>query len=226
MHFPLWMQPKTMQRFKRQIHSALSQASLRRGLWRKTVLADHNDMNSIVLNKPTLGLLVVGLIVGLFPLALRVARPFATFPWNPKIDARILLVWPNHIDLVPVNTMSTFSPRSANAGYTFLVPKERLAWVTEQLKKYPTPTRGTSWQMRIRSIGESRQEIELELLGDGIYGIEYDASDEKVVPLKTRLAGPGFVFIVAGIDVLGSGILLLILLFIVRLLRSRAGGPF
>lgn len=78
--------------------------------------------------------------------------------------------------------------------------------------------------MRVRPLKPGKQEIGLELLGDGIYGVVYEASKEKIVPLRTRLAGPGFAFIVLGIDVVGTVLVLLIVLLFRRFLRLRRGS--
>jgi hypothetical protein len=152
------------------------------------------------LTKAVFVLLFVGTAIGLFPFALRIANSFATHPWNQSIDARVLLLWSDHIELRPVGSLSEFSPRTPGAGYSFIIPPERQKWVTEQLRAYNPPTSEASWRIRIRSLGPSRQEIDLELLGDGIYGMIYEASSDKVVPLRSRLAGPGFAFIVLGVD--------------------------
>lgn len=164
---------------------------------------------------------VIVALIALFPLAVRLANPFATFTYNPAVDARVLLLWPDRIELQPIHDIAKFSPRPLNAEYTFIVPPERQAWVMEQLRAYSTPTRGTSWRMRVRPIESGKQEINLELLGDGIYGVVYEASKEGIVPLRTRLAGPGFAFIVFGIDAAGSVLLLLIVLWFRRFLRLR-----
>jgi hypothetical protein len=164
------------------------------------------------------GLFVLSLIA-LFPLSVRLANPFATLAYNPAVEARILLLWPDRIELRPIADLANFSPRSDNAGYSFLLPTDRLTWVTERLQSYATPTAGTSWRLRVKPLASGRQEITLELLGDGFYGVVYEASEKQVVPLKTRLAGPGFAFIVFGIDVIGSILLLLIVLRLKRLLR-------
>jgi hypothetical protein len=157
-------------------------------------------------------LLCIGSLIGFFPLALRLATRFATFAYNPAIDARILLLWPDRIELKPIRDLVTFSPRPPNAEYTFLIPPERLQWVTKQLRTYSTPTPSASWHMRVRSLEPGKQEIELELLGDGIYGVVYEASSEVVLPLRTKLAGPSFAFIVAGLDAAGCVLLLALLL--------------
>lgn len=183
-----------------------------------------SQMSSRTLGRIALVLLVIGSFIVMFPLALRLANPFATLAYNPAVDARILLLWPDRIELQPIRDLANFSPRPSNAEYTFLVPPERQAWVTEQLQAYSTPTRGTSWRMRVRPLEPGKQEIGLELLGDGIYGVVYEASKEKIVPLRTRLAGPGFAFIVLGIDVVGTVLVLLIVLLFRRFLRLRRGS--
>jgi hypothetical protein len=166
-------------------------------------------------------LFVVCLVV-LFPLAVRFAAPFATFPYDSKIvDGRVLLLWPDHIELQPIRALANFSPRPPNAEYSFMVPPERQSWVASQLRTYPTPTRSASWSLRVRSLESGKQEIELELIGDGIYGVVYEADQQSVIPLKNRLAGPGFLFIVFGLDLLASVSVLLIVSLFSRLFRSQ-----
>ena len=87
-------------------------------------------MSSRTLGRIVLVLLVIGSLIVLFPLALRLANPFATLVYNPAIDARILLLWPDRVELQPIRDLANFSPRPPNAAYTFLVPPERQAWVT------------------------------------------------------------------------------------------------
>jgi hypothetical protein len=187
-------------------------------------LQGENRMGPRTFSRIALVLLFVGALIAVFPLALRLANPFATLAYNPTIDARILLVWPDRIELQPIRDLANFSPRPANAMYSFMVSPERQAWVKEQLGAYPTPTRGTSWRLRVRPIEPGQQRIDLELLGDGIYGVEYEADQEMVIPLKTRLAGPGFAFIVFGLDVLGSVLILLIVIVFRRFVRLRRGS--
>src|SRR5882762_2682828 len=93
------------------------------------------------LGKAGLAILFIGSLAALFPLAVRLANPFATFVYNPTVDARILLLWPDRIELQPVRALANFSPRPRNAGYAFVIPPGREGWVRDQLKTYPTPTK-------------------------------------------------------------------------------------
>jgi hypothetical protein len=162
----------------------------------------------------------VGCVVILFPLAVRFAAPFATFPYDSTtVDGRVLLLWPDHIELQPIRALANFSPRPPNAEYSFMVPPERQSWVATQLKAYPSPTRSASWSLRVRALESGKQEIELELIGDGIYGVVYEANQQSIIPLKNRLAGPGFAFIVFGIDFLASLSIFLLVTLFRRLLR-------
>jgi hypothetical protein len=164
--------------------------------------------------------LVIGAFIVLFPLAWRLASPFATSAYNPAVDARVLLLWPDRIELRPINELPNFSPRPPEAKYSFLIPPGRAAWVAEQLKAYATPSSETVWQISVTNLEPGRQEVGLELFGDGFQGVVYEASKEKIVPLKTRLAGPGFAFIVIGIDLVGTALVALIAF----LLRKRLHG--
>lgn len=167
-------------------------------------------------------LLGIGTFVTLFPVAWRLADSFASSPWNSIVDARVLLVWPDHIELLPVSRLPDFIPRSPRADYSFLVPPGRQQSVIDGLRSYPTPTDGTSWRISVKSLGLDHQEIRLELLGDGIQGIVYEATKEKILPLKARLAGPGFAFIVLGLDVAMSALFCWVIILFKRYFRVRS----
>jgi len=160
-------------------------------------------------------------VVGLLQLTWRLARPLATSPWKPEPYGRCLLVLPNRIELRPTAELPLFSPRAANAEYSFLVRPERRTWVVKQLSSYPTPTQSASWHLSVRSIDANTQEIELELLGDGFYGIVYRATTDTIVLSKLREAGPGFAFVVLGIDVTAAILVGSFALLTMRCLRTR-----
>jgi hypothetical protein len=143
-------------------------------------------------------LLLLVSFVGLFPLSVRIADPLATRRFDPSVDARILLLWPDHIELRPVRSLSKISPRPADAEYTFLVPTERRAWVTSSLRNDPH-SGDASWIIHLKPLGPAKQRIQLELLGDGYCGIVYEATVDGIRPLGTRLAGPGFAVVILGV---------------------------
>jgi hypothetical protein len=145
-------------------------------------------------------LFFVVLCIALFPLSVRMADPLATRKWDPRFDTRVLLLWPDHIELRPVSTLSEVSPRPTDARYRFLIPPERLEWVRERLQASP-PNRNSGRMIEVRPRGSAKQEVQLEAIGDGYYGMVYEAGSERIVPLRTRLAGAGFVFIILAIYV-------------------------
>lgn len=146
--------------------------------------------------KIAFGALLLLSFIGIFPLSIRIADPPATRKFDPSIDTRVLLLWPDHIELRPISDLNDVSPRPRNAAYTFLIPKDREAWVRDRLRIYPDHARDASWIISIKELGPRRQKIQLEILGDGFWGMVYEANAERVVPLGTRLAGPGFAFII------------------------------
>jgi hypothetical protein len=160
-------------------------------------------------------LLFAVLAITLFPLSVRIADPLATRQWDPRFDTRILLLWPDHIELRPVSMLSEVSPRPTNARYGFLIPPERLEWVRERLQETP-PNPNSGWKIQVRPHGSDKQEIRLEAIGDGYYGMIYEASSERIVPLRTRLAGAGFVFVILMI----YAILCTVLFFLGRYILS------
>jgi hypothetical protein len=162
-------------------------------------------------------LLFVVLAIALFPLSVRVADPLATRQWDPRFDTRILLLWPDHIELRPVSTLLEVSPRPTDARYSFLIPPERLEWVRERLQAIP-PNRNSGWMIQVRPHGSDKQEIRLEAIGDGYYGMIYEASSERIVPLRTRLASPGFVFVILTIYAFLCTVLFLLVRYILNLI--------
>ncbi len=148
--------------------------------------------------------LLVGSFIGLFPFSARLADPLATRRYNSSIDTRVLLLWPDHIELRRVSTLPEVSPRPEGASYSFLIPPERQTWVKARLRNEPTGGDG-GWIFRIKQLGPERQRIQLEVLGDGFWGMVYEASPEKIVPLGTRLAGPEFAFVILAIHLVCWG---------------------
>lgn len=163
------------------------------------------------------------LCIALFPLSVRIADPLATREWDPGFDTKVLLLWPDHIELRHVSTLAEVSPRATDASYSFVIPPERLAWVRERLQATP-PNQDSGWMIQVRARGSDRQEIRLEAIGDGYYGMIYEASSQRIVPLRTRLAGPGFVFVILSIYVLLCTILFFLGRYILRLTRRSSAA--
>jgi len=166
-------------------------------------------------------LIFLASLAAFFPLSWQIARPLATFPWKPEPNGCFLLILTNRIDLRPTAELPHFSPRPSNAQYSFLIPPERREWVLQQLRRHPTPTAGASWHLLVRTIDANTQEIELELLGDGFYGVVYRATSDTIVPVKIRDAGPGFAFVILGIDLAGAILVSSFALLTIRWLRIR-----
>jgi hypothetical protein len=67
----------------------------------------------------------------------------------------------------------------------------------------------------------TKQQIQLELLGDGITGIVYEAGPEGIVPLRSREAGPAGAFVILAVNLLLWGGFWLLVRLIPRLLATR-----
>lgn len=144
--------------------------------------------------------------IGLFPVSYLLADPIFTRPYDPGIQQGVPLVWSDHIEIRLVKNISEISPRPKNANYTFTVAPERLEWVEDQIRRLAQPRSGWSWSMRVRNVQLGRQEIELEMTGDGVRGLVYEASANEIVPLRTKLSGPGGALIIMGIDLCVWGV--------------------
>jgi hypothetical protein len=131
----------------------------------------------------------------LLPLSDQLVDSRFTIPFNPNLPKCVLLVWSDHIEARWVDSISEVSPRPSNADYSFLVPAGREGWVRQQLRSQPLPGDSAGWLLKVRQIAPDRQKIQLEVMGDGYTGLIYEATRDRVVPLRSRLAGPGGVFL-------------------------------
>jgi hypothetical protein len=167
--------------------------------------------------------LLIASFVGLFPLSARLADPLFTYPFRSgwQYQYPVLLVWPEHIEIRWVQSISEVSPRPKGAPYTFNVAPERQAWVEKQVRNTPSPNGNAAWIIHVRQLATARQQIQLELLGDGITGIIYEAGPEEITPLRSRLAGPSSSMVILGIHLLLWGGCWLVLWLIRRRLAQR-----
>ncbi|HET6179071.1 MAG TPA: hypothetical protein VFE61_19235 [Candidatus Sulfotelmatobacter sp.] len=173
------------------------------------------------MKKAALVLVLVASFVAAFPLTMRVADPFFSFPFRKDWYHCVLLVWPDHVEARSFDDLSEVSPRPKDASYTFNVSPDREAWVREQVRKLPSPNGNAAWTIHVEQLGTSRQEIRLELMGDGIAGLIYEARPDEIIPLRSRAGGPAGAFVILAVNLVlwGAGWLLLWLLS--RIIRKR-----
>jgi hypothetical protein len=129
--------------------------------------------------------------LGLLPVSTMIADALLfSQPYNPDWPCGVLLVWPDHVEVRWVHHISDVSPRPARAGYTFLVPPEKIAWAERQVRDIRPDNPGAAWAVHIRQQSKERQQIHLEIWKDGFTGIVYEATPDRVIPITTRHAGP------------------------------------
>jgi hypothetical protein len=142
---------------------------------------------------------LLGTCAGLFRISIFLADPLVNRPFDPRWPGPVLLVWPDRVEIRRVKRISEVSPRPPGAGYTFLVPAERRSSIERQVRDYPSPKSSASWLLKVKQETPASQRIQLELFGNGIGGMVYEARADSIVPLYSRLTGPGFAFIVGGV---------------------------
>jgi hypothetical protein len=162
--------------------------------------------------------LVVTFVV-LMPLSIRLVDPLWTHAFNRDWQHPVLLVWPDHVEVQWFRDPSEVTPLRLGVNCTFNVSPERQEWVEKTVRNMPSPNGNAAWIIHVRQMGPSRQRIQLELLGDGISGIIYEADTSQIVPLYSRLTGPGGAFVILIANVLLWGIFWLLLLVAFRLLK-------
>ncbi|WP_157478412.1 hypothetical protein [Granulicella tundricola] len=126
----------------------------------------------------------------LFPVSWRIGQRFFTRPFNKKFYDPILLVCRDHVEFRLWHELGGSEPASAlGEGCTLQVTPERQRWVEEVVPQMKSPG-DSSWTVRVKQLGENRQWIDLELLGDGIAGMIYEVRGNEITPLNSRLTGP------------------------------------
>lgn len=173
------------------------------------------------MKKAALVLALGASFVTAFPLSMRVADSFFTYPFHKEWHHAALLVWPDHVEARSFDEIAEVSPLPKDAPYTFNVSPDREGWVKEQVRRLPSPNGNASWTIHVQQLGASRQQIRLELMGDGISGLIYEAQPDKIIPLRSRLGGPAgaFVILAANLVLWGGGWLLIWVLS--RIIRGR-----
>jgi hypothetical protein len=168
--------------------------------------------------------LLIASFIGLFPISARLADPLFTHPFRTGRQYKypVLLVYPDHVEMRWFHDISEVSPRSKDVGYTFNVAPERQAWVENKVRSTPAPNCGNAaWIIHVKQLGSSKQRVQLELLGDGINGIVYDAEPEKIVPSSSRLTGPAGAFMILAVHLFLWGGFWLLARLSLRLMEQR-----
>lgn len=168
------------------------------------------------MKKPVLIVALIASFMAVFPLSVRLADPFFTFPFHHDWAHAVLLIWPDHVEARWFNDVAEVSPRPKDATYTFNVAPAREAWVKEQVRMLPSPNGNASWTIHVTQLGASRQEIRLELMGDGISGLIYEAQPDQIVPLRSRRAGPAGAFVILAANLVLWGVGWLFLRWVIR----------
>lgn len=158
-------------------------------------------------------------LIGFFPLSSRFADPLFTRPYEARFEVPVLLVFPEHVEVRLVKSMSEVAPLPSEARYTFAIPPARQQWVERQIQTLPPPRPGSIWTMRVRQLGNDTQRIDLEAYRDGFSGLIYEAHQNLIVPIAYRSAGPGAAFVVISIDIALSSALALIVWGMLRFAR-------
>jgi hypothetical protein len=155
--------------------------------------------------------------IGLFPFSMRLADPVFTHRFHAEWEHPVLLVWPDHVEIRWFQNLAEVSPRPKDSAYTFNLAPERQAWVENEVRKTPSPNRNASWIIQVKQLGPSRQRIQLELFGDGLRGIIYEAGADEILPLRSRLTGPFGSIAFVAVDLLLCLGAWLLATFVVRL---------
>ena len=141
--------------------------------------------------------MLVASFLALLPASWRLADPFFTHPYSKQpFNDPVLLVCSNQVTIRWLGELSNDPVAAIAEGCTFNVSPEQQTSVERAVRAFTAPNlTKASWKIKVKQLGNSTQQIDLELVGDGIHGMIYEASRDRVVPLHSRGTGPlGAVF--------------------------------
>ena len=144
-------------------------------------------------------LLLIATFTGLFPISARLGDRLFTHPFRTgwQYEYPILLVWADHVEMRWFHDISEISLRPKAADYTYNVELQRQAWVEAKVRSTPAPNGADAgWIIHVKQLGPSEQQIQLELMGDGITGLIYEVRGDEVVPVRSRSVGPGGAYLI------------------------------
>ena len=170
-------------------------------------------------------ILLLGSCGGLLPVSWRLSDPLLNRPFDPALPLHVLLVWPERVEIRRAEGLSEVSPRPVDATYQFMIPVDRRAWVESEVRRHPSPHPDAYWLLRVLEFGPDRQRLQLELFGDGIRGIVYEATDREIIPLHSRLTGAGFAYIVMKVNFWLWSALWVMIYIGIRVWRRRRLAP-
>lgn len=148
--------------------------------------------------------MLVASFLALLPASWRLADPFFTHPYSKQqFNDPVLLVCSNHVTIRWLGELSGDPTAAFAEGCTFNVSPEQQTWVERAVRAFPAPNPSkASWKIKVKQLGNYTQQIDLELVGDGIHGMIYEASRDRIVPLQSRGTGPLGALFPLGINLL------------------------
>jgi hypothetical protein len=169
--------------------------------------------------------LLIASFTGLFPISIRLADPAFTHSFRTGWQYQYPVLW-SGLTMLKCDGSMIFR-RCRPCPWAQVTPSmshpsgRRGAWVESKVRSTPSPNGNAAWIIHVKQLGHLKQRIQLELLGDGITGIVYEAGPEGIVPLRSRLAGPARAFVILAVNLLLWGGFWLLVRLIPRVLGAR-----
>lgn len=129
--------------------------------------------------------------IAISPLSIRIGDHFFTLPFDKQFFDPVLEVCGDHVEALRLRELSSNNGALSSKDCTFQIAPERQAWVEDAVRHLQSPVpKKSSWVIHIKQLGRNRQRIQLELFGDGVAGMIYEVTDERITPVSSRLTGP------------------------------------
>ncbi len=132
----------------------------------------------------------------------------------------VVIITPNRSELVFTKDLEKYE--KDNPNYSFLIPNGKEDLINKQLNDDQIRRNGKGTpRISAKTLAEGKQEIEFEIIGDGLFLSRYEANEKEIKPLMFKSSGPMFVIFPCGATFFFGFIGFFLLRFILWFVKRR-----
>ena len=132
----------------------------------------------------------------------------------------VVVITSGKSELVFLEDLEQYKQKNPNC--TFLVPSGKKDLINYQLEIAQKDRRGKGTpQINVQDLGDGKQLIEVEILGDGLYRGRYEANEKEVSPLSVTSLGPMFPLLPFAVAVFAGVVEFLVIGFVIWVVKGR-----
>lgn len=137
----------------------------------------------------------------------------------------VVVITPDKSELVFAKDLDKYEKENPN--YSFLIPNGKEDLINKQLNDDQIRRHGKgTTRISAKTVAEGKQEVEFEIIGDGLFLSRYEATDKEMKPLMFKSSGPMFVMFPCGATFFFGFIGFLLLRCIIWFIKGRQKRKF